>query len=419
MKKRGRIDSDYYQNITSSQMVKPQAYEADYYVDNFQQPHDEYKPKRQPLVHSLYKPNAEQDRTVYFAEDPYFNQVSFSQNQQQRYAKQPTSKKQRHRKPIALLSLIVVLVISLIFIILYKRLLPKTLHSDSFSLFDIKTGLDTYKDGESRQLPLANIGAIKLTDEQAARMIDLKQDPSEENAKHNLTILAEVDKRANELMQEADKLPPNMLLMAAKNEAFNFVYNYLHLPESSILKDSESVSKPGASSLGNYTLPAGKVLSVPYYLQWDERWGYKPYAGSIIGTYGCGVTCMASVIGYLTNDETILPDKMAELSTLLNTNHEGTDTSFIPLAAQKYGFKTEGTQILETNIKSAIDRKRVVVINVGKGDFTSGGHYILVVGYTEHGDFIIYDPFSPYHTSLTWSIAQLQQQQAKACWSIY
>lgn len=438
-----------------------QIYEADYYVENTNDSYGTVRPTRRPLINSLYQQNPPQtvqeqkEQAAYVKEPVYYDyqvEPEYSEYTEPYRTKAAKKVKKRHG---GLFSLVLLVFLSLIFLLLYRKMLPKQNENDSFSLFAKKTSsstakLETAQTKKENQLSpttlntTANLaplmthkleqathnkdvsrggnetfqGAIKLTQEQASRMINLNLEPAEENLQHNLAILGEADQRVKELQEHEDKLAPNMLRLAAKNEAFDFVYKYLQLPEEAKEKQVEAVSQTGASSLGGYKLPAGKVLNAPYYLQWDERWGYKPYAGSVIGTYGCGVTCMASVLGYLTNDATILPDKLALMSEESNTNHGGTDTAFISLAAKKYGFSAVGIPILANNIKAAIDSNKPVVLNVQAGNFTSGGHYIAIVGYTEQGDFIVYDPVSPFHTSQIWSIEILQKQHAQACWMI-
>lgn len=471
---------DYYKSGDDQAIASNQAqtYEANYYVESEQA--YPVRPTRRPLINSLYGRDI-QDRDYLEAEqladcerqdltsqyEPYAYQeqnyqaaydIKANYYQDRQYGAPQVAKKPKQRKKrVGVFSLVILLGLSFIFIFAYKKMMPKPVINDSFSLFSGKikktqtantemqvelskvlTTSEAEKVNESQpaathtneiaqQKDNSDVtrggnesfqGSIPLSAEQASRMINLNLEPAEENLQHNLAILAEADQRVNELKAAEALLAPNMLRLAAKNEAFDFVYKYLKLPASAPERSLDTVSKTGASSLGKYKLPAGKILNVPYYLQWDERWGYKPYAGSVIGTYGCGVTCMASVLGYLTNDATILPDKLAILSTESNTNHGGTDTSFIPLAAEKYGFKAVGIPILANNIKAAIDNNRVVVLNVGAGNFTSGGHYVSLIGYTDHGDFIVYDPVSPFHTSQIWSIETLQKQNSQACWMV-
>ena len=397
--------------------------------------------------------------TPAYPEDPEYE----NEARNTRRAMLKAAQKQRHkRKSFAGIVVLVVFVFALIS--LYRFLLPKSRNSNTtFSVFNPKVKVTTKlsnlkmpatsgnisKDTKNTEITAADTqaagnkngitdlppqaaasaaisrggeetyaGGVKLSADQAQRMINLSLQSSKENMEHNLDILQEADQRVAELREAQGQLPPNMLLLAAKNEAFDFVYNYLSLKDDSPQKRLDLPSKPGSSSLGSYLLPYGKVLPVPYYCQWDARWGYKPYGGSVIGTYGCGVTCMASVLSYFKHDAKLLPDVVAQLSIDMNTVHDGTDTAFITQAAEKFNLRAEGTPILYDNFRRIIDAGNLIVLNVGKGNFTAGGHYISIVGYNDNGDFIVYDPVSPYHTSQVWPISLLQRQNSRACWSI-
>lgn len=261
-------------------------------------------------------------------------------------------------------------------------------------------------------------GDVKLTQDQLNRMVNLNLNPSDENVQINLSIMAENDARINELVQNQSQLPAGMLRLAAKNEAFDFVYQYIKLRNADLDEIDSASCRPGPSQLGKYGLPDGHRLNIPYYLQWDKRWGYKRYAGSVIGTYGCGITCMAGVLSYLTNDPNIMPDDLAVLSHSLRTDNSGTDISFIPSAAVNYGCLASGIPIDSGKWRESINRGNPIILNVGPGNFTATGHYITIIGYTDQENFIIYDPASPLNTSRLWSISTLKQQNALACWEI-
>ena len=57
-----------------------------------------------------------------------------------------------------------------------------------------------------------------------------------------------------------------------------------------------------------------------------------------------------------------------------------------------------------------------MVINVGPGDFTLHGHYMVIVGY-ENEQFKINDPFSVENSNKLWSYEQLEGQ-IKNLWAI-
>lgn len=260
-------------------------------------------------------------------------------------------------------------------------------------------------------------GVIPLSSAQLARMININKEPDDANVYNNLDILAEVDPRAREIKEREHELSPGEIRLAAKNEAFDFVYKEFTLAADAAERKADVAAAAGASSLGNYSLPSGKHLNLPYYKQWDERWGYKPYGGSVIGTYGCGVTAMASVLSGMLQDSSLTPDKLALLSADFGTDNAGTDIGFMSLAAEEYNIKAYGIPLTAAALRTELDKGNPVIINVQQGDFTSGGHYIIVVGYNESGSFLIYDPVSPKNVAKTWSIEVLQNQKSQAVWA--
>jgi uncharacterized protein YgiM (DUF1202 family) len=135
----------------------------------------------------------------------------------------------------------------------------------------------------------------------------------------------------------------------------------------------------------------GKV----YYNQADPRWANHPYPSqelpnATIKSGGCGVTCAAMVIS--SSKEIIYPDEMGDIAIENGFRpNGGTSFDLFPYIAQRW--------VLEIrDVKSsyeALDACRegyFVVILVGAGLWTTGGHYILAVG--SRGDEIeIYDPY--------------------------
>ena len=51
--------------------------------------------------------------------------------------------------------------------------------------------------------------------------------------------------------------------------------------------------KKDAKSVCTVSLPEDG--SVPLFLQWDERWGYRSYGGDFLAVTGCGPTALSMV----------------------------------------------------------------------------------------------------------------------------
>lgn len=157
---------------------------------------------------------------------------------------------------------------------------------------------------------------------------------------------------------------------------------------------------------------------VPLFLQWDERWGYLDYGVSVCGIGGCGPTSLAMVAYYLTGDPTYTPAYMMQYATenkhVIPTG--GTDWSLFGTGAPALGFEVEQLPNVERTVAKRLEAGIPVVVNVGPGTFTTGGHYMVLVGY-EDGKFRINDPNSPEYSSRLWAWDDFQDQ-VRNFWAI-
>lgn len=153
---------------------------------------------------------------------------------------------------------------------------------------------------------------------------------------------------------------------------------------------------------------------IPYYLQWDRRWGQKKYTDENIAINGCGPTSMAMVISGLLKDDSITPVEMAQYEEYAEGS--GTGWQYFTEVPQKYGIKVKELSTNEKIYKDELKNGRPIIANVGPGDFSSIGHYIVLVGVDEDGMFIINDSSSPTNTNEKWSFERLKPQ-IKNSWS--
>ncbi|MDD5455497.1 MAG: C39 family peptidase [Candidatus Margulisbacteria bacterium] len=134
-----------------------------------------------------------------------------------------------------------------------------------------------------------------------------------------------------------------------------------------------------------------------YYNQGDPNWGGISYSrnGSRdqnIASSGCGPTSMAMVASTITG-KNYTPDKLAAFSLAkgYRTSSEGTGHGFFPAAAKAYGldYQSEGVN----SIDSALDQGRMVIVSMKPGSFTTGGHFIVIIGRDkETGKYLVMDP---------------------------
>ncbi|MCI8483168.1 MAG: C39 family peptidase [Lachnospiraceae bacterium] len=160
--------------------------------------------------------------------------------------------------------------------------------------------------------------------------------------------------------------------------------------------------------------PAGEV---PLLLQWDMRWGYDLYGGDMIGTAGCGPTCLTMAYLYLTGDISMNPRKMAEYAYDSGFYTEaGTSWDFFTLGTADLGLNGTELSLSEIQMKSALDNGELVICSMRPGDFTTTGHFILLRGYDEKG-FYVNDPNSRKNSEKQWSFDRLSGQ-IKCLWRI-
>lgn len=152
--------------------------------------------------------------------------------------------------------------------------------------------------------------------------------------------------------------------------------------------------------------------TVPLFLQWDQRWGYNRYGSDVMGITGCGPTCLAMVGYYLTGDgETFDPAEVARFAEINGYYASGYGSSWTLISE---GGVTLGLDVTEIPLvkKRMVDNLEVgnpIILAMGAGDFTSSGHYIVIVGMRD-GMFIVNDPNSVENSQKLWSYEQLEPQ---------
>ena len=199
----------------------------------------------------------------------------------------------------------------------------------------------------------------------------------------------------DEIYQSRFQYPKELLAALANNpEMADFTYGYLG----------------GDRVTGGFTT-AEKEQEFPLFLQWDPRWGYESYGESCIGLAGCGPTCLSMVLFYLTRDETLTPDKIAKYSMENGYYVKGAGTAWTLMEdiPKLYGIKFTELSSSEHSIKAALDKGNIVVCAMGRGYFTTSGHYIVIYGYDEDG-FMVNDPNCIARSNERWTFGEIQYQ---------
>ncbi len=158
----------------------------------------------------------------------------------------------------------------------------------------------------------------------------------------------------------------------------------------------------------------------PLFLQWDIRWGYMTYGstGSNMGSAGCGPACLSMAVFYLTGDRTCTPDVVAQYSMDNDYYVPGAGTAWSLLYdyPTTHGLTSASVSKSEAKLKKELDKGNILICSVREGNFTTGGHFILIYGYDENG-FKVNDPKCVYFSRLSWPYAQIKND-FKQIWSI-
>ena len=155
--------------------------------------------------------------------------------------------------------------------------------------------------------------------------------------------------------------------------------------------------------------------TVVYYNQGDGRYKDKPYGTDNIGGYGCGPTAMAMAISSLT-DKTVDPVEMAGWSYDNGywSPGGGSFHALIPGAAKAFGLAVEGCAAKEAQrIVNALSSGKLIIAIMGKGHFTSGGHFIVLRGVTAEGKILVADPASKKRSEQEWDLSIIVNEAQK------
>lgn len=211
-----------------------------------------------------------------------------------------------------------------------------------------------------------------------------------------LTELAKEDTRVSDILANAQDYPVPLLEMLANYpETTDFVSAYPYE------KDKEAAGTVGEIKQGE----------IPLLIQWDRRWGYAEYGDCIIANTGCGPTCLAMVIVGLTQDVTVTPKVVADYASAHNYYQSGAGTKWTLMSEGAEYFGVRGTELGldRAEVFDCLEAGMPVICSVGRGDFTTNGHFIVLVG-IEDGCIRVNDPNSCANSGKLWTYEELAPQ---------
>ena len=150
---------------------------------------------------------------------------------------------------------------------------------------------------------------------------------------------------------------------------------------------------------------------VPLLMQWDRRWGYIRYGSDVVGITGCGPVCLAMAGYYVTGDDRFAPDKMVAFAKENGYYSKGNGSSWtlISEGGVKLGLDVTEIPLVEKRIMDNLAVGNPIICAMGQGDFTTSGHYIVLVG-TEDGKLRVNDPNSYGNSGKLWTYEEIEGQ---------
>lgn len=195
--------------------------------------------------------------------------------------------------------------------------------------------------------------------------------------------------------QEVKDLPSTEIIEQTKEQE-NAVSNEQEGEETEGFQLQGEIAYEGAKA-ETWNVELGDYIGLTYYSQLDSsRWASKMYSSignpnQTIGSSGCGPTCASMVV--TATKGAITPDTMCDLFVQhgYRSANNGTYFSAFRAVADEFDIGYEETYYLDKAVE-LLRNNHYVIVSCGNGLFTTGGHFIVLVGID--GDTLkIYDPY--------------------------
>ncbi len=211
-----------------------------------------------------------------------------------------------------------------------------------------------------------------------------------------LKQLAKQEKRVTNIIENRDKYPDDILEMLVKNiDMMDYVLDF-------------------PTKKGNVYADTIKEVTKekwPLLLQYDTRWGYGIYGDNVLAVNGCGPTVLSMVVAGLTGRNDVTPYDIAIHSVKKGyyESKSGTSWSLMTLGMKEYGIIGTEVSLSKSIMMNELEEGHPIVCSMRKGDFTTTGHFILLVG-VQDGKFIVHDPNSKERSQKLWDYETLEYQ---------
>lgn len=245
---------------------------------------------------------------------------------------------------------------------------------------------------QDRNITIAVIVAMVMIFFSAIFFIDDKELKKDVVEKVTDTV---TDIATREMSKEEIESLPSTEIIEQTEEQENAVSNEQEGEETEGFQLQGEIAYEGAKA-ETWNVELGDYVGLTYYSQLDSRWASKMYSSvgnsnQTIGSSACGPTCASMVV--TATKGAITPDTMSDLFVKYGYRSANNGTYWSAFRAVADEFNIGYTEI--TDIQKALQllqNNNYVIVSCGNGLFTTGGHFIVLVGID--GDTLkIYDPY--------------------------
>lgn len=214
------------------------------------------------------------------------------------------------------------------------------------------------------------------------------------------------NKAVTKILNHIEDYPEELLDLLSKNsDTIDFVQNYPNLSKQSKIQEDIDISDLYSQG------------SIPFFFQWDTRWGYCQYGSNYIALAGCGPTCLSMVYVGLTGDTRKNPGVMSAFSEengFIDSNNN-TMWALMTTGAQMLGLNSKEISLDQNTMIDELEQGHPIILSMRPGDFTTVGHFIVISSY-QNGKFVVHDPNSKIRSEQLWDFDTLSYQ-IKNLWS--
>lgn len=142
-----------------------------------------------------------------------------------------------------------------------------------------------------------------------------------------------------------------------------------------------------------------------YYYSSDVKTPqYKRSSGdwATIASHGCGPTSLSIVLSSILNRSIDPIETTQEVCKNNGCTTSGTVHTVLSNVARNYGVTVTETNDNQSVIDALSSNNSLVIVLMGPGTFTSGGHYIVLTGANSQGQVSVADPASRQRTQTKW-----------------